>query len=484
MNKFRIIQQFIKCFSCSKINPSILPNELIVPLGGIANLELNFLTDWYYPDRPDIDTFIFEEGEYKTESLFTNSVNYIDKLITIRGAGVDKTFLRGWDFVGDCDKIDVTMGMISNVRYEDLTILNLGFEHYSGLGVDHTGRKFELVNVKHEFTLGGHPGGYACYLITKGLQIYFRNYELKCYADSALYSGIYFLDGIVTIDSCKVGDYFSKPFVCQGPLNPQVKNLSTKGGITGIFFGANKLSPLDGFLVEDCVADGASEECLSFDCYGNNVGLNPCIVELSVLSVVSGANTKFYCDARKIRGVHPDEYYEDYLFASNEDYIKKFYLYFSQLSGLGGNVLKITDVGTDEIGQYVITEYIDTTALTLNDYKSVSVMGGFFNGIVRNNIVKNGNATGLALYQAFFNNLVEGNSVENCVGGSYLYAGKVLALGVWNGADGNMIRGNYFEDGFEFAKYGGIKGYNNTYLGNTGAVVDPIVDEVNLTSDL
>jgi hypothetical protein len=452
-------------------------NEVILHPADVFTLDNSQTMNLY----PDVDTFILEEGEYKIESLLYNNT---DRFITVKGAGIDKTILRGWDYVNNCDNRLFWMNDISNIRYENLTILNRGIEQYGGEGVDHTGRKFELVNVKHEFTIG-HPGGYACYLITKGLQIYFRNYEVKNYVDSAVYAGIWIEDGIVDIEECKVGDYFEKPFVCQGPVAPHVNNVSTKGGITGVFFGANKLHPMDGFIIENCIGDGAEEECLSFDCFGNNVDLNPCIAELSVSSAVLTDTLKLYCDARTIVGVHPNEYYEDYLFAGNEVYLEQFYVCFSQLSGVGfaGVVAKVLDVGTDETGQYIIVDTdINPATLTLNDYKSVSVMSGFFNGIVRNNIVKNGTATGLALFAAFFNNLVDGNTEQNCAGGSYLYAASMLALGVWNGANGNTIENNRFENGFSFTKYGGAKGYNNSFIDNeTESLV--INDEVNLTEE-
>jgi hypothetical protein len=147
-------------------------------------------------------------------------------------------------------------------------------------------------------------------------------------------------------------------------------------------------------------------------------------------------------------------------------------------------VTKVIDVGTDEDGQYIIVGInINPATLVLNEYKAVSIMSGFFNGIVRNNIVKNGSGTGMALYAAFFNNIVEGNRVEACpVNGSYLYAGLMLAPGVWNGANGNTIQNNYFGDGFSFSKFGGAKGYNNSFINNTTKSLS-ITDEVNLVEE-
>jgi hypothetical protein len=292
--------------------------------------------------------------------------------------------------------------------------------------------------------------------------------------------------GKVTIDGCNISG-FTKPIVVEGVEALSIKNVNTIGGTTGIFFGANKTRPLDNFLVENCTADGAEEECLSFDTYGNNVSKNPCIAELSVISAeIYEGNTRMYCIARRVYGEHPNEYYEDYSFAGREDYLTNFYVYFSQLAGSHeGVVVKIIDAGIDETGEYVICDtQLDPSGLTLNDYKSVSIMWGFFNGIIRNNTIKNGKVTGLAMYCAFFNNTVDGNIVENCpINGSYLYKSTMLAKAVWNGANGNIIKNNRFDDGFKMKSlYGGAKGYNNTYLNNTGTLVYD--NELNLTTDV
>lgn len=437
---------------------------------------------------PDVLSFYLLAGEYKiSDPINGTEVSRVGKYTTIRGFGIDDVILKGWDFVNNIENIRLTSSLFEQIRYENLTIRNRGFQQYGGSGIDQSGKKAEFINVKFDYTFH-RPSSYAITIVADGMDVTINNCQIICYDTTRLYSGIWISGNIIlAINNLYIGDYFGKPFVCEGVASPQIKGLHTVGGITGIFFGSNKLRPLDGFLVEDCIADGAEEECLSFDTYGNNVQLNPCIAELSVISasIVDG-KLKMYCDARTIEGTHPNEYYQELHFTGHESYLEKFYIYFSQLSGSGfaGQVVKVLEAGVDETGEYIIADTsTDPTTLTLGDYKSVSIIGGFFNGTIRNNIIKNGGHTGLALFCSFFNNLVDGNTVTNCpVDGSYLDKACMLAKGVWNGANGNTITNNNFEDGFKIKSlYGEVNGYNNTYTGNTGAF--EYENEINFTTD-
>lgn len=424
-------------------------------------------------------TVFLLNGVYKMSSLYSNNT---EKMITIRGESQNGVILQNWDFENRVEIRRPTISNFSNIRYESLTIRNALFYHADWVYL--TGRKFELVNVKHEITIYS-AGGYTYYLFCPGLEINITNCELI--GGRNIYAGVYFLAGKVSIYGLNVSGIISKPVAIFGVESITMKNVSTLGGTTGIFFGGNKTRPIENFVVEDCMADGADEECLSFDTLGNNVAQNPCIAELSVTSAeIFDGKVKIYPTARRVTGTHPNEILEEYLFKGNESYLERFYVYFSQLSGtFAGNISKIIEVGEDEGGQYLIADIsLDPAGLTLNNYKAVSIMGGWFNGIVRNNIIRNGQGTGLALYCSFFNNLVEGNTVENCpVNGSYLRKSTMLANQVWNGADGNIIRNNRFDDGFLMTSlYGNMKGYNNTYLNNTGALVYD--NEVGLITDV
>jgi hypothetical protein len=110
---------------------------------------------------------------------------------------------------------------------------------------------------------------------------------------------------------------------------------------------------------------------------------------------------------------------------------------------------------------------IDTSA---SNYRVASIMGGFFNNYIRNNVIREGRGTGLALYSSFFHNVVEGNRITNCQGGSYLFSAAFLARPVWNVSNGNVIVNNTFEGGgstgFTFAKYADAKNYFNVFANN------------------
>lgn len=431
--------------------------------------------------------FTLAEGTYKMQAMFYNNT---ERMITIKGSGIDKTILINWDFVNGIEKVDGFPDNFSNIRYENLTIRNMSFGQYGGANIDHSGRRFELVNVKHEYTL--YKGGaYCCYAITKNLDILLKNYTLVCSPDYPIYNGICFSGAVnATLENVYVGDDFTKPFLCDSAGNIRLTRVHTKGGKTGIFFGAGKDRPLDNFIVENCIIEGATEESLSFDTYGNNVAANPCIAELSVTSAsiidveydnFINKQLKIYCASRIIVGQHPNETYQAYTFEGHETYLEQFYIYFSSSAGatFEGKICKILEVGIDEVGEYVIVNTnIDPAGLTLNEYKAVSIMSGFFNGVIRNNIIRAGKNTGIAMYMSFFNNVVEGNKVENCTIGSYLNAGVMLAPGVWNGACGNKIINNTFEGKFTFGKYSTIKGYNNVFVNNSvGEIVGEETEE-------
>lgn len=433
--------------------------------------------------------FLLEAGEYKMNAIYYNNT---DRVITICGKGIESTILKNWDFEKNIEKIDGYLDNFSNIRYENLTIRNMGFAQYGGANIDHTGRVFELINVRHEYTLY-RGSAYCCYANTKGLNILLKNYTLVCNPEYPLYCGICFSGAVnATLENVYIGDDFTKPFLCDSAGNIRLTRVHTVGGKTGIFFGAGKDRPLDNFIVENCIIEGATEESLSFDTYGNNVAANPCIAELSVTSAsiidveydnFINKQLKIYCTSRIIVGTHPNETYQAYTFEGHETYLKQFYVYFSSLAGatFEGKICKILDVGIDETGEYLVVNCnIASEGLTLNEYKAVSIMSGFFNGVIRDNIIRAGKNTGIAMYMSFFNNVVEGNKVENCTIGSYLNAGVMLAPGVWNGACGNKIINNTFEGNFAFGKYGNIKGYNNVFVNNSVGTITGTDTEQNL----
>lgn len=446
----------------------------------------------------NIKTWYFPKNEYKLSGFWLESPssdysNYTG--FEIIGDGIDKTIFRLWDFEQNSDKVNISSNYFHDVNYRNFTIINRGFEQYGGTNRDAKNEKTIFENIKIEFTKSA-SGGYIIYVTSDNFNLSLKNVEIAVNDDDVkVFSGIWLASSVnVEIDNVKIGKNITKPFVGQGISSAYIRRLHTINGQTGIFFGAQKNRPLDGLVVENCIAEGASEECLSFDTYGNNVGLNPVIAELSikegVIETVGDSSyynnrLKIYCDARKITGSHPNEVYTAYNFTGNEDYLSQFYVYFSGLAGdtFAGTVAKIIEVGEDaEKGQYLIlnTQLAPEKLILLEDtnldtsnnsnYQVASIMSGFFNCTIRNNIVRRGRATGLAMYQSFFNSVVEGNKIQNCRGGSYLYAGRVLAKPTWNGACGNIIKDNIFEGGegeaFKFVKYGSIKGYNNIFTNN------------------
>lgn len=455
---------------------------------------LEFLSNFFYAG----EKWYFKEGEYKSKT-FPMDYNYKSrkfkhKTITIIGDGVDKTIFRNWDFNTDTEKSETYANYFRGFYYKDFTLYNRGFGHYGGTNVDGREHETTFENVKLKFTKPV-SGGYIVFALSNGFNLNIKNLVIEqegC--DMNTYAGVW-IGGAVNLNvkGLKVGSQITKPFVAEGAANIYLNQVHTIGGQTGIFFGANKNRPLDGAIVENCIAEGATEECLSFDTYGNNVDKNPVIAELSIKNAVIEKvgnssyyhnRLKVYCDARKIIGSHPNESYQAYSFSGDEEYLKQFYVYFSQLAGesFAGTVAKIIEVSEDENGQYLLLNtQLDPSKLTIledtsingsnnSNYQVASIVSGFFNITVKNNIVREGKHTGLALYQSIFNCLIDGNKIENCKNGSYIYAGRVLAKYVWNPVCGNIIVNNKFEGGddkaFKFISYGSILSYNNIFSNN------------------
>lgn len=454
---------------------------------------LSYLDSTFY----SAENWYFPEGEYKANGLPVEARISVNKVreINIGGAGVDKTIFKNWDFSTNEEKAETYLNYFNGVNYKNCTIYNRGFGHYGGDGKQADGHGAAFENVKIKFTKP-IPGGYIFYILSIGFTLSLKNVtieQIDCKTDT--FAGIWVGGPCnLEIDNVTVGNQITKPFVSQGAGKVHLNGLHTIDGQTGIFFGANKNRPLDGAVIENCIAEGASEECLSFDTYGNNVDLNPTIAELSIKEAVIeyvGNRTyynkrmKIYCDARNLTGSYYNEQYNSYSFDGNEEYLEQFYVYFSQLAGdtFAGTVAKIIEVGKDDTkGQFlIINTQLDPFKLTLLEDKSISssdnsnyqvasILSGFFNLTVRNNIVRRGLATGLALYCSVMNSVIEGNKVENCRGGSYMYSARVLAKPVWNPCTGNIIVNNKFEGGdekaFRFISFGGILAYNVIFANN------------------
>lgn len=430
---------------------------------------------------------VFSEKIYRINSFPNTNVNIV-------GEGIDKTIFSLYNATTNEETSYYTTDTFHSIHIKDCTIKNLGFEHYNSSAAIDKSAVFE--SVKFWVTIG-LPGQYLIHTSSVGFNLYIRNcILLNESANAKMYAGIWTEKSeYVEITNTKIGDYFIRPCANYYAHRAFIDNVEVTNGTTGIFFAANKENPLENSVVQNCIVRFVDEECISFDSLGNNVEGNPMVCELSItdgeiIQDTVGSNTnkrlKLYCNARHLVGTHPNEQYEAYSIVDNAELVKKMYVAFDEPAGdvFAGTVVKVLDCGQESDGEEREWILIDTqlpfedlvllpntdVSTVNNNYKVAMVTSGFFNVRVSHNKCYGGKATGIALYNAIYHCTVDNNHVSNCRGGSYLYASKMLATEVYNGACGNIITNNVFEGGegygFDFAKYSNVFGYHNIFSNN------------------
>ena len=451
----------------------------------------------------NVKTIYIDEGDYKTGSFFYNNIKQYVKDFSnkrIIGLNRDNCIIRAWDFKNNVPSNKLLSANFIDIIYKNLTLYNCGFGGYSILDnfynepfyvtienivfnvtLDSRSNYLNIIHNKHGiFTITD------CVInVNDNVTLYaaiWINIAKKIIIDNCIFNGL--------LESDRAKQKITYPISIAGTKNAIIKNNKIYGGTTGIITRVDKTASLEHFTIEHNIVEGTKEEGISFDCFGNNVSLHPTICELSITSAeyityTLLANTnkslKLYCTARNLKGSHPNETWQVYSLIEHKDYLKDFYIYFSNYAGdvFGGTICKCLDVGEDNKGVYVIADIsFDPAMLELSEdtdpkvgtndskrtsnFKRASIVSGMFYMSIKNNIIRNTKGTGLALYCSIYNSVVDGNTFENCAGGSYMFSSIMLSTAVFTPCCNNKIINNNIIGGGTLL---GETGYGFTFVG-------------------
>ena len=466
-----------------------------------------------------IKTIYIDEGDYKTKNFFFNndSINiqyYSNKHII--GVNRDKCIIRAWDFKNNVPTFKLSSGNYIDTIYKNLTLYNCGFG-YSLLD-DFYNEPFHITieNIVFNITLDS-SSKYLNLIHNKHCIFTMTDCVINVNDDVTLYAAAYIeIAKRLIIDNCifngllesdRSKQKITHPIYITGVKNAVIKNNKVYGGVTGIITNSDKTVSLEHFTIENNTVEGTKEEGISLDCFGNNVGLHPTICELSITSAeyityTSLENTnkslKLYCTARNLKGSHPNETWQVYSLIEHKDYLKDFYIYFSNYAGdvFGGTICKCLDVGEDDKGVYIIADIsFDPATLELSEdtdpkvdtndskrtsnFKRASIVSGMFYMSIKNNIIRNTKGAGLALFCAVYNSVIDGNTFENCANGSYMFSGIMLSVAAFTPCCNNKIINNSIIGGgtssgeinrgftfYGYAEYEDMLCYNNVFANN------------------
>lgn len=466
-----------------------------------------------------VQTIYIDEGDYKTSMFFFNnnsaSIKYLSNKHVI-GVNRDKCIIRGWDFSKNASTKLIANSNWHNSVFENLTVYNCGFGNVLPESFYDVTFYITVKNVIFNVTENAQSG-YLNYVHNVHCIFDIRDCIVNVDENVRLFTAIYMdLGEKLIVDNCIINglskndrsiQLITLPISISGTKNAIVKNNTIYGGTEAIITKIDRSKSLEHFSIEHNTVEGTKEEGISFDCFGNNVGLHPTVCELSITSAEyieytlldnTNKSLKLYCTARNLKGFHPNETWQVYSLIEHKDYLKDFYIYFSNYAGdvFGGTICKCVDVGEDDKGVYVIADIsFDPATLELSEdtdpnvgtnnnkrtsnFKRASIVSGVFAMTVKNNIVRNAKGTGLALFCGIYNSVVDGNTFENCAGGCYMFSSIALTVAVFTPCCNNKIINNVFigggtilgETGYGFTFYGytefeDMLCYNNVFANN------------------
>jgi hypothetical protein len=258
----------------------------------------------------------------------------------------------------------------------------------------------------------------------------------------------------------------------------EVRNNHIEGGATGIFFGSNRVAPVEGILIENNTLLHQEEECISFDGFGNNPGLCPTICSGLITAATNDLNGRLRIEAnmRYHDGANSDQACPT---SVRSDWTE---FYFTLESGSGREGVFAKIVSYDDTG-FILDLYTPSSAITIGG--QCGVQGGFFNCTVRSNKIygavgaTNNYATALSIYLNVFAMIIEDNVISGCAhginvaGGFMLSTYRVLAYN-------NVVKNNSFlgcnqvspgsgdDEAIRFLSYGGVvPQFGNQFTNNT-----------------
>ena len=466
-----------------------------------------------------VKTIYIDEGDYKTGNFFFNNdspnIKYYSNKHII-GVNRDKCIIRAWDFKNNVPTFKLSSANYINTIYKNLTLYNCGFGYL--LPDDFYNEPFYITieNIVFNVTLDS-KSKYLNLIHNKHCIFTMTDCVINVNNDVILYAAVYIeIAKKLIIDNCifngllesdRSKQKITHPIYITGVKNAIIKNNKVYGGTTGIITNADRTVSLEHFTIEHNTVEGTKEEGISFDCFGNNVSLHPTICELSITSAEyitytllenTNKSLKLYCTARNLKGSHPNETWQVYSLIEHKDYLKDFYIYFSNYAGdvFGGTICKCLDVGEDDKGVYIIADIsFDPATLELSEdtdpkvgtsdskrtsnFKRASIVSGMFYMSIKNNIIRNAKGAGLALFCAVYNSVIDGNTFENCANGCYMFSSIMLAVAAFTPCCNNKIINNSIIGGgtslgkincgftfYGYAEHEDMLCYNNVFANN------------------
>lgn len=267
---------------------------------------------------------------------------------------------------------------------------------------------------------------YLINLNSNNLSIYYSHKFINVnFNYSSLYTCIwgYYIEHIDIIGCRFEGTSISHPIRINNCSNGgEVAYNYVNGGVTGIFFGSQRVHPIENINVHNNEVCNQSEEGISFDGFGNNAVLCPVICNGLITAASNDVNGRLVITAD--HKYNPGSGEADYPISSRADWTS-FYFAFQDGSGLEGQLYKIYafDDGTDSITLDCIIPNAD---VTVGGWCGVEA--GFFNCQIKDNIVYNTGTSGITCYQNVFNMQVTGNTLYNCKYGLVLSGGRMLSV--------------------------------------------------------
>ena len=252
-------------------------------------------------------------------------------------------------------------------------------------------------------------------------------------------------------------------------------------GTTGIFFGSTKSIPLSNGIIENNIVRNQTEESISFDGFGNNSGLNPVIGNGNIESARNDENGRLVIICKLYKAKSSLDGTKTPVEISSINNWTDYFFTFNRNTGIDGTICHIYSYDPEE-GSLTLDIFEDASKIRtstgipdLGNYKStdsvVGVQSGFFDCVVRNNIIKSDvkdYCTAISIFLNVFNTLIENNKVyrQNC--GLHLAGARCLIVQE-NHAWGNKVINNTFMNCNEVAfssLYGNLPQYNNIVQGN------------------
>ena len=511
----------IKTYSNNAINYKQLYNLDSIHIRDVMpdDIENEDLMDYVHNMCKYVKTIYIDEGDYKTRSFFFSNSSVNIKYFSnkhIIGLNRDKCIIRAWDFKNNVPTFKFSEANYINTIYKNLTLYNCGFGYSLPDYFYDEPFYITIENIVFNITLNT-KSSYLNLIHSKYCKFTMKDCVINVNDDLTLYTAVWVdIAKKLIIDNCifngllesnRAKQKITNPIGISGTKNAIIKNNKIYGGTTGIVTRVDKTTSLEHFTIEHNTVESTKEEGISFDCFGNNVSLHPTICELSITSAEyieytlynnTNKSLKLYCTARNLKGSHPNETWQVYSLIEHKDYLKDFYIYFSNYAGdvFGGTICKCLDVGEDDKGVYVIADIsFDPATLELSEdtdpkvgtndskrtsnFKRASIVSGMFYMSIKNNIIRNTKATGLALFCSIYNSVVDGNTFENCAGGCYMFSSIALAVAVFTPCCNNKIINNSIigggttlgETGWGFSFYGYAEHedmlcYNNVFANN------------------